>query len=485
MIKRRTILQAGVALPFTSPLLTACSRSGPPQNMTAFGDAGTYLSDNFAPVTVESTFTELPVTGTIPEELIGRYLRNGPNPLGEANPSSYHWFTGDGMIHGIRLEGGRADWYRNRWVRSNRIIESLGESVDGRQLGGGPNTHVIGHGGRTWAIVESGTPPVELSYTLDTIGNDPGWGMYTAHPKVDPDTGELHAICYDWANLRDHIKYVVMDAAASQVKSIDIPMPGMSMIHDMSLTENYIVIYDLPVTVSFMALGTGSSFPFRWDNDHEPRVGLMPRGGEPKDISWSSVSQNYAYHPMNAYEDSEGNVVIDICRYDRMFDQDTNGPFGDSLPRLDRWTVNPKIQRVSEQQIDDRAQEFPRIHPDLNSKPYRYGYSLAVGSRSFPAIYKHDMQTGESSSFDLGAGRHGAEPNFIPKQSAESEDDGYLMTYVYDEGKQASELIILDARDLSRPALAQIHLSVRVPYGFHGSWIPDDDLTSIGRIYGV
>jgi carotenoid cleavage dioxygenase len=267
-----------------------------------------------------------------------------------------------------------------------------------------------------------------------------------------------------------------MDSDAGLVKSVDIPMPGMCMIHDMSLTENYVVIYDLPVTLSFMALGTGASFPFRWDNEHEARVGLMPRDGGPNDIIWSSVSQNYAYHPMNAYEDSDGNVVIDICRYDRMFDQDTNGPFGDSLPRLDRWTVNPKTQKISEQQVDDRAQEFPRIHPDLNSKPYRYGYSLAVGSKSFPAIYKHDMQTGESASFDLGPGRHGAEPNFIPKHVAESEDDGYLMTYVYDESRKASELIILDARDLSRPALAQVRLPVRVPYGFHGSWVPDDDV---------
>jgi len=476
MIKRRTILQAGIAVPLSSTLLNGCGQSSESQKMNAYGEPGTYLSGNFAPVSVESTFTELEVLGTIPEELVGRFLRNGPNPLEEASASSYHWFTGDGMVHGIRLEDGRADWYRNRWVRSNHIVESLGESANGRQLGGGPNTHVIGHGGRTWAIVESGTPPVELTYELDTVGHNPGWGAYTAHPKVDPATGELHAICYDWANLRDHVKYIVMDSEASLVKSVDIPMPGMCMIHDMSLTENYVVIYDLPVTISFMALGTGASFPFRWDNEHEARVGLMPRDGGPNDIIWSSVSQNYAYHPMNAYEDSDGNVVIDICRYDRMFDQDTNGPFGDSLPRLDRWTVNPKTQKISEQQIDDRAQEFPRIHPELNSKPYRYGYSLAVGSKAFPAIYKHDMQTGESASFDLGPGRHGAEPNFVPKHAAESEDDGYLMTYVYDESRKASELIILDARDLSRPALAQVRLPVRVPYGFHGSWVPDDDV---------
>ena len=102
------------------------------------------------------------------------------------------------------------------------------------------------------------------------------------------------------------------------------------MIHDMSLTENYAVIFDLPVTLSFIALATGASFPFRWDDEYEPRVGLLPRGGSPEDIIWRGITQNYAYHPMNAYEDIAGNVVIDIVRYDRMLDRDV---------RVQRWNA--------------------------------------------------------------------------------------------------------------------------------------------------
>ena len=476
MIKRRTIIKAALTMPLAPILLGSCARPGGAGEFSTFYEPGMYLSNNFAPVDVESTITQMEVTGTIPDELTGRFLRNGPNPLGDVDQSSYHWFTGDGMIHGIRLDDGKADWYRNRWIRSHRVVEALGESVNSRNLGDGPNTHVIGHAGRTWAIVESGSAPVELSYDLDTIGNNPSWGAYTAHPKLDPDTGELHAMCYDWANYRDHVKYVVMDADANTSKVLDIPMPGMCMIHDMSLTKNYVVIYDLPVTISFMALASGADFPFRWDDDHEPRVGLLPRNGEAKDIIWSSVSKNYAFHPMNAYEDDDGNVVIDICRYDSMFKLDTNGPFGDSLPKLDRWTVNPRTRKVSEVRIDDRPQEFPRIHPELNGKQYQYGYALVVGDKSFPGIYKHDMNSGQSWKFDFGPGRHGAEPYFIPRDSAQSEDDGYLMTYVYDQNTDTSELIIIDALDFERPALARVHLPVRVPYGFHGSWIPDDDV---------
>ena len=447
MMNRRSVLTGGLLLPFAPGLLSGCSPSAEDNN---------YLSANFGPVDIESTVTSLKVKGQIPAELNGRFLRNGPNPEMDVG-GSYHWFTGRGMVHGMRLNEGNALWYRNRFVG-----------------GSNANTNVIGHSGRTLAIVESGGLPHELGYELDSQNANQSIGTgFSAHPKIDPDTGELHAMCYDWANLRDHIRYVVVDAKGDLADETEIPLPGMTMIHDMSLTENYAVIFDLPVTLSFMALGTGAAFPFRWDNEHEPRVGLLPRGGTAEEIVWCPVQPNYAYHPMNAYEDAEGRVIIDIVRYDKMFENDIYGPFGDSSPRLDRWTVNPATRRVDETVIDARGQEFPRVHPALNGKPYRYGYAAAVEGYGFPSIYKQDLQTGSASQFDLGPGRHTAEPFFIPKEQATAEDDGYLITFVYDGNRDASELIILDAQDLSQPALAQVELPVRVPYGFHGNWIPD------------
>ena len=441
-------------------------------NMTAGYAEGMYLEGNFAPVAEEQTLTQLEVIGQIPPELNGRFLRNGPNPLGEVDASSHHWFIGDGMVHGVRLRDGNADWYRNRWVRSQRLAEALGEATAGLPTSS-PNTNVIGHSGRVWALVESGAPPVELSYELGTLGNSPGWGAYTAHPKLDPDTGELHALGYDWAEYLDHVKYTVMGTDARIKKSVDIKMDGMPMIHDMSLTRRFVVIYDLPVTVSLLALGLGDDFPFRWDDDHEPRVGLMPREGGSDDIIWCPLpSACYAYHPMNAFEDAEGRVIVDICRYDKMFAEDTNGPFGENLPRLDRWTINPDDRRISVDTIDGRTQEFPRIHPDLNSKPYRYGYTVEAVGLNFPAILKHDMQTGESQRLAFGAGRQGAEPVFVPRQGASEEDDGYILTFVLDEAAAASELLIADARDFARGPLARVKVP-RVPYGFHGSWVAD------------
>ncbi len=246
-----------------------------------------YLRDNFAPVAEEVTTTNLRVTGSIPRELNGRYLRNGPNPIGPVDASKHHWFTGDGMVHGVRLGNGRAQWYRNRWVRSAAVIEALGEDLAGRELAGGNNTHVIGHAGRTWALVEAGSPPVEMTDELDTLGVNDFFGTLTdrgfsAHPKVDPDTGELHAMCYHWPDWADHLQYVRVGKDGRVVRTVNIPVPGMTMVHDMSLTPNYVVVYDLPVTINLeMAMG-GSSFPFAWNKDYQRarRIIAAQRRGE-------------------------------------------------------------------------------------------------------------------------------------------------------------------------------------------------------------
>lgn len=440
--------------------------------------ADTYLSGNFAPVIRETTATDLEVIGEVPAELTGRYLRNGPNPLFEVNRDTHHWFLGDGMVHGVRLEQGHAGWYRNRWVRSEEIVKALGEQVGDRRLGSANNTHVIGHAGRTWALVEAGSPPVELGYELDTVGVNDFFGTltdgaFTAHPKIDPDTGDLHAVAYKWPDFADHVQYLHVGRDGRVKRRVNVPVPDMVMIHDTSLTANYVVIYDLPVTVNFGLIERGMRFPFAWNPDHPPRVGLLPRNGDADDVIWCEVSPCYVFHPMNAYEDADGNVVLDLCRYERMFQQDVHGPFGDSVATLDRWTIDPRTRRVSETRIDERGQEFPRCHPALNGKPYRYGYSVSVVGDGFPSINKHDLATGERQVLELGPGRHAGEPFFVPRDGAEAEDDGYLLTLVYDQGADRSELAILDAQDLDRDPLARVILPVRVPYGFHGAWVPD------------
>ena len=228
-----------------------------------------YLAGNYAPVADELTRRDLEVSGSLPEALCGRYLRNGPNPLVPPEPSTYHWFTGDGMVHGIRIRDGRAEWYRNRYVRSAAVASALGEAVRAGPVHGdmdfAANTNVIGHAGRTFAIVEAGARPYELTYELDTVGPcDFGGtlpGGYTAHPKRDPVSGELHAVSYfwGWGNM---VQYTVIDAAARVRKVVNVEVGGSVSIHDMSLTERFAVIYDLPVVFDIEVAMSGAGFPY-------------------------------------------------------------------------------------------------------------------------------------------------------------------------------------------------------------------------------
>ena len=443
-----------------------------------------YLLGNYAPVSEEVTATDLRVIGELPRELNGRYLRNGPNPISEVDQATHHWFLGDGMVHGIRLREGRAEWYRNRYVGSSAVSEARGlPDIPGRNWNnspGGPNTNVGAFAGTTWAMVEAGGCPVELSYELETIGrndfNGTLPGAFTAHPKVDPATGEMHAVVYAWAEWMDHVQYVRVGRDGRVNRTVDIPLPGMSMVHDMSITDRYVVIYDQPVLVDLDLAFAGRRFPFRWNAEYGNRVGFMPREGTAADIVWVDVPLGYVFHPLNAYDAPDGKVVLDVCFYDVMMRDDLNGPFGDSLPRLDRWEIDPVARRASVTTIDETPNEFPRHRGSLTGKPHRYGYCAQPDpdSMHWPTL-KHDLVSGERQIFDHGPGRAAGEPVFVARPGGSDEDDGWLVTFVHDGNDQSAEFAVIDARDFARGYVARVKLPQRVPFGFHGNWCPDRD----------
>ncbi len=442
-----------------------------------------YLAGNFGPVSEEVTAFDLPVTGDLPAELSGRYLRNGPNPIAGVEPEAFHWFLGSGMVHGIRLDGGRAEWYRNRYVGSPEVSNARGQKdIEGPNWNGsslGPNTNVGGFAGTTWAMVEAGSCPVELSYELETVRRNDFFGTlpgaFSAHPKLDPMTGELHAMAYAWDKWIDHAQYIVVGPDGRVSKTVDVPM-GMTMLHDMSLTPRFAIIYDQPCTVDLDLAFGGSPFPFRWNRDYANRVGLLPRDGEADDIIWIDVPPGYSFHPVNAYETPEGRVVIDLCLYDRMFDQDVSGPIGDGLPRLERWELDPVARRASISVIDERPNEFPRHRGSVSTQPYRYGYT--VGISADPAAgwstIKHDLEAGTRAEFDHGPSRAAGEAVFVPRDGSVEEDDGWLLTFVHDLASETAEFVVMDARDLDRGYVASVGLPQRVPYGFHGNWVSDN-----------
>ncbi|MEJ7584382.1 MAG: carotenoid oxygenase family protein, partial [Acidimicrobiales bacterium] len=387
-----------------------------------------YLSLNYGPVVDEVTAYDLPVTGTVPSELNGRYLRNGPNPLGPTDPDTYHWFTGDAMVHGLRLRDGRAEWYRNRFVRSSSVAAALGEpDVPGEKHGGmdTANTNVIGHAGTTLALVEAGARPVELTYELDTVcRTDLGGTLpngFTAHPKRDPESGELFAAAYHWA--LPEVQYVVIGTDGRVRKVEPITVPGGPMMHDMSITATRAVLYDLPVTFNLDDAMT-SNFPYSWNPEYGARIGVLPREGGDADVRWFEIEPCYVFHPLNAYDDGD-KVVLDVVRHPRMFDRDHHGP-NDGPPSLWRWTVDPAGGLVKEEQLDDRAVEFPRVDERVVGRGHRYGWaaSLSVdGDLGFDgsSVVKYDLAQGTAEAHDFGSGRSTGEAVFVPADDAAAE----------------------------------------------------------------
>lgn len=488
-----------------------------------------YLQGVLAPVRTEVTAADLEVSGQIPEHLNGRYLRNSGNPVADVDPAVYHWFTGDAMVHGLALRDGRALWYRNRWVRTPTVRRALGEpgagSVDPRagMLAYSPNTNVLTHAGRTLALVEAGNANYELTDELETVGtcdfNGTLYGGYTGHPHLDPKTGDLHAISYSFMRGRT-VQYSVIDTQGRARRTVDIEVAGAPMMHDFSLTDKYVVIYDLPVTFDAAQMVPRSAprwlqrparlvlesligrvkvpgpiaahinrnskrvdtLPFAWNPSYPARIGVMPREGTNADVRWFDIEPCYVFHPLNAYSEMRAGdevLVLDVVRNERIFDRDLRGP-SDGHPTLDRWTINLTTGAVHTERRDDRTQEFPRINETLTGSRHRYGYTIGVEGgavwddkpgRLKTALYKQDCATGYCATAQLDHDLVIGEMAFVPNPDARAEDDGVLMGYGYHRGRDEGQLVILDAESLE--SMATVHLPQRVPVGFHGNWAPE------------
>ena len=428
-----------------------------------------WLTDNFAPVFEETTATDLTVTGEIPRALNGRLLRNGANPQ---SGYSSHWFLGNGMLHGVEIREGNANWYRNRYVKTPLylnpdidVMETLGDLNMSAA-----NTHVIHHAGKILAL-EEGHWPFIISNDLETIGPQNYDGKLacpmTAHPKVCPETGELLAFAYGMSE--PYLTYLRVSARGELVQQEPITVPGATMIHDFNVTRNHVIFMDLPAVWNFEGMEQ-TGLPIVWDESYGARLGVMPRDGSDADVTWYEIDPCYVFHPFNAYEDGN-RIVIDVSRMEDTMKPDSNSP-----PRLYRWVIDQDKGTVTETQMDDRIVEFGRICDTVVGLKNRFGYCAALSSEGPVAegFVKYDMEKGTSEYHDLNGGQ-GSEPVFVKDPAGNAEDDGWIMSYVYQPESNTSEVVILDSRGFDKDPVARIHLPVRVPAGFHGNWIADGD----------
>ncbi len=473
-LQRSALLAAGFAVP--SSLVAACGDSGGGGAVPESFDPSRpwWLQNDFAPVEDEMDAFDLKVRGRIPSVLDGLYVRNGSNPQKADSP---HWFFGDGMVHGVRIADGRALWYRNRWI--NTILYEKGISF------GDPNTPPVGganqsnvstiwHGGKLLTSGEVGFPYELDPSDLSTKGvYDFGGALktsFTAHPKIDPVTGSLHFFGYWFFD--PFLTYSVADRSGRVVSSEAVDVRQTTMMHSFAITDRDAVFWECPVLFSLEEAMAGALNPFHWDPSYGTRVGIMPLGGSTSDIRWVEIENCYVFHELNAYRDGN-EVVVDVCRHPEMF---AGEGLEDSEGDLRRWRIDTSgsSMRFRDEIVTTAPYELP--HPDrrFTGRRHRYGWFSTTRPNDqtvdFGGTGYVDYETGKVSLWDPGSTRHAGEPFFVPGGAAEG--DGWLLTFVYDHSNGKSTLAILPALDPNGGPVAEIELPRRVPYGFHGVWIP-------------
>jgi carotenoid cleavage dioxygenase len=451
-----------------------------------------FLTGVYEPVHDEIDAAQLEVEGELPPDLHGTFLRNGPNPMFEPK-GRYHIFDGDGMLHGVTLDGTGTASYRNRWVRTEGLAteERLGRAVYGgmangdfpspEETAGGPpmknvaNTHVIRHAGRILCLWEAGLP-TEVTPELATVGpydfSGAFSGPFTAHPKLDPVSGAMYAFGY--SAIAPYLRLHRFDSSGQLTQSVDIDIPAPVMIHDFAITEQHAVFLDAPAIFDIGSFMSGGPM-LSWQPERGTRLGVLDRDGDGRDAVWIETDPCYVFHFLNAHSDADGRVIVDACRLPRMnIGLDAEGDAPDADSRLTRFTIDLAARRVSYDQVAELPGDFPRIPAACEGRPYRYGYYASYSSGEptgqFDAVTKVDFTTGSEQTHVYGTHAVAGEAVVAPDPTGRDEDSGWLCNFVTDRTTMTTDFVVLDAQTLDEVGRARI--PQRVPFGFHGNWLP-------------
>ena len=450
-----------------------------------------HLQGNYRPVYEEITATDMEVIGEIPKDLVGSFLRTGPNPYYVPDDSRYHIFDGDGMIHGVHFAGGAAT-YRNRFVDSAGLREERKEghwiypglNMIGDYIAKGEmpsvkntgNTAMVYHQGQLFTMMEGGTPYRLSLPDLDTQGEHDFEGTvthnFTAHPKVDVNSGEMMTFGYSLSP--PYLTYSVVSPEGRASHQAEITIPKPIMMHDCAITEHYTIFPDLPLVFDLEKMMSGGGI-VDWDADNGCRIGIVPRTGDDTSIRWFEIEESFLFHVANAFEEGD-EVVFQACRSNRGGIVSAEGSdVREQLGRLHEWRFNMKTGDVKSRAIDeDYYCDFPRINDDLVGYPNRYTYAARFRIEAMPTfdgVMKYDNETGTIEVHDFGDGAEAGEAVFAPRVGATSEDDGYVICFVYHEARGESECQILDAQNITAEPVARIRIPQRVPHGFHAAWV--------------
>jgi all-trans-8'-apo-beta-carotenal 15,15'-oxygenase len=463
------------------------------------------------------------ITGELPQGLQGTLFRNGPGLLDIGGYPVKHPFDGDGMICAIAFTNGRAH-FRNRFVRTEGFVaeqnakQPLYRGVFGTEKPGGwlanafdfrlkniANTQVIYWGDKLLALWEAAAPHCLDPATLETLGLDDMGGIlqpgeaFAAHPWIDPFGDDGSPVMVNFAispGLSTSIKIYELNLDGSlrrkQVRSI----PGFAFIHDFAITPNYCIFFQSPMRFNPIpyALGfRGAGECITFQSEEPTQIVIIPRDGQ-SPMQRVPTEAGFVFHHANAFE-QDGHLVIDSVAYDGFpavdHDQNYRQVRFDRLPpgQLWRFRVNLTQATVERALLEPRCCEFPFVHPAQVGQPYRYVYLGAAhnpqGNAPLQAILKVDLETGDRQLWSAAPRGFVGEPVFVPRSVAHNaqmpvvttrdgaaEDDGWVLTLVFNAERHATDLVILDAQNFAQGPVATLHLRHQVPYGLHGSFTP-------------
>ncbi len=461
------------------------------------------LSGLFTPLATESDDVALEVTGDLPAGLSGMYIRNGPNPLFEPR-GGYHMFDGDAMLHRVVFGDGQPV-YRSRWIRTSALEAEI---AAGRSLYGGlgglhlpsrkevgtagaiknpANTNIIEHAGRFLALYEA-APATEVTAELETVGLQTFGGQltgpFTAHPKVDPRTGELHAFSY--LSEPPFLQYHQIDSSGELVRTVDIELTEAVVMHDFVVTENYVVFVDSPLLMDLESALNGGSM-FRWEPAHGTRIGVLAHGED--EVRWFQTEDAYVNHFWNGWVEDGVLTFSGSVLTGEAYSTSENSAMTTEGAQADpgtptRFSVNFSSGAVLQEQLDDLGGDFPRINEQYLGVKNRYRYMVAFSGvpdviGHFDTVVSYDDLSGERATWFAGPGMVVGEAVFVADPEGDNENDGWLIAVVSPRGLAAdslisdslrSDLVVMDARDVAAGPIARVHLPERLPFGFHGDY---------------
>ena len=456
----------------------------------------TWMSVYQTPHEVNQPVTD--VDGRLPEGLAGTLYRVGPAKLDLA----HHLFDGDGMVSAVRFDRAGAVHCANRFVRTGKYLAELHADRPTRRgfgtlAGGGwlrnitqtspgksnaANTSVMFTAGRLVALWEAGHPWQLDPTTLETIGEmdfDGALGAslpFSAHPHWDPHTGEIFNFGMVYGR-KDWVACYRIDKSGALHHLAKVAAPGPVMNHDFILTDRWLVFCLNPLRLRLVPFLTGRMAfgdALEFHEGEATRIVLVPRaGGDPVYVEAPAWFQ---FHFAAAYDDGD-DVVLDLSRYQRY---DDIGPYLKAFraspapvrpPTLWRYRVSPRTRRAEGHELSPQGLEFPQVDGRHSTGGYScvYGVLLDHGRGLGGRIGRVDVNTGQTDAWDPGRDKLVSEPIFVPRPDGE-QDDGWLVAHVYDPGREATDTVVLDARDLAAGPLFTAHLPINTGVTFHGAW---------------